>query len=194
MKALRNPYVISVLVALAVVLGYFRFRTPPVVPAPSAAQPPRPPMVGPDASMELEKLGWIPSPVRDPFGPPVHPTAIISDQTAEPVADVLELKAVWLQETGGWAVINGKVLGEGDTILNFRVEKILPDGVLVQGPDGRRLLGFKAVSSPPRASVAGAASPAGKVPARPMAGIPLTVAQDSTAAIGSAKSTAKSGP
>jgi hypothetical protein len=199
MKALRNPYVMCILVALALVLGYYRFRAPRVVASPPAAKAARPPSVGPDASMELDQLGWTPSPTRDPFRPAVRAPATTSDHKAEPVAEVLNLKAVWLQEKGGWAVINGKVLGEGDTILGFRVEKILADGVLVQGPDGRRQVGFKPVSAPPRPSVAGVVSTASKASLKPAPGKlaprkPLTIAQDSTAATGLPKRPEKSGP
>ncbi|MEZ0277244.1 MAG: hypothetical protein ACAH88_20195 [Roseimicrobium sp.] len=207
MKTLRNPYVISVLVALALVLGYFRFRAPPVVAAPPPVEKPRPKIVGPDASVELDQLGWTPSPTREPFraAATVPVVATISDHEAEPVADVLNLKAVWLQEGGGWVVINGKVLGVGDAILGFRVEKISADGVLVQGPSGRRQVGFKPASARPRPAPVLAASPRGKAPLKPTPGKPLTLhegakalqpvfAQENTAATGRSKSPEKSSP
>jgi hypothetical protein len=168
MKALRNPFVMCVLVALALVLAYFRFRAPRVVAAPPPVVKPRVLIVGPDASVELDQLGWIPSPTRDPFRAAAPVAATISDHKADPLAGVLNLKAVWLQEKGSWAVINGKVLGEGDAILDFRVEKILADGVLVQGPGGSRKVNFKPVTAPPHVSaVVAAASPSGKAPLKP---------------------------
>jgi hypothetical protein len=125
--------------------------------------------------MELDRLGWAPSPAGEPFGAAVREAATISDHEPEPVADVLNLKAVWLQERGGWAVINGKVLGEGDAILEFRVEKILADGVVVQGPGGRRQVGFKPASARPRPSAVIAASSPGKAPLKPTPGNPVTM-------------------
>jgi hypothetical protein len=193
MKALRNPYVIIVLVALALVLCYFRFRAPRVAASPPEVKTRRPLIKGPDASMELDRLGWTPSPARDPFGAVVRVAPIISDHKAEPVADVLNLKAVWLQEKGGWAVINGKVLGEGDAILDFRVEKILADGVLVQGPGGRRQVRFKP-TAPPSPPAAGAAPSPGQAPLKPKPGKPITFAQDNTATTGGSQSPQKSGP
>jgi hypothetical protein len=177
MRALRNPYVIGVLVAAALALGYFRFRAPKhVAEAPPEAKPERPKIVGPEASMELDKLGWTLSPAREPFRATAPVTVdTVSDDKTEPAPDVLNLKAVWLQESGGWAVINGKVLGEGDTILDFRVEKILADAVLVQGPGGSRRVGFKPASSAaPRPAVLATASSPGKAPLKPTAGKPLT--------------------
>lgn len=197
MKALRNPFVIIVLVGLALVVGYSRFRTRPVVVVPPEVKSERPLIVGPDASVELDKLGWTPLPTRDPFhaaDAAAQVVATITDQEGAPVVDVLHLKAVWLQESGGWAVINGKVLGEGDAILDFRVEKILADGVLVQGPDGRRQLGFKPASARPPPSAAGAPSTLAKAPLKPSPGKPLILAQDSTAATGHSKSPEKSSP
>ncbi len=183
MKALSNPYVIGGLVALALVLGYFRFRTPLVVVVPPpVVKKTRPLIVGPEASMEVAQLGWIPAPARDPFRAAVRVAATISDHEADPVADALDLKAVWLQEGGGWAVINGKILGEGETILDFRVEKILTDGVLVQGPGGRRRVGFKP-ASPPSQLAAGAAKILGASPVKPTPGKPLTL-QGVTKAVG----------
>jgi hypothetical protein len=99
-----------------------------------------------------------------------------ADPVVDPLAGVLDLKAVWLQEDGGWAVINGKVLGEGDTILAFRVEKILADGVLVQGPGGTRKVNFKPPAPRPSSVLAAATSLLGKAtkstPEKPTPGKP----------------------
>jgi hypothetical protein len=125
--------------------------------------------------VELDKLGWTPSPTRDPFGGAVQVAPTISNKEAAPATDVLDLKAVWLQEGGGLAVINGKVLGEGDAILDFRLEKVFADGVLVQGPGGRRQVGFKPASAKPRPSpVAAPSSPLAKAPPTTAPGNPVT--------------------
>jgi hypothetical protein len=178
MKFLRNPYVVCALVAVALGVGYYRFRGPKVVVAPRpVAKQERPLIAGPDASVELDKLGWTPVPTRDPFraapAAPVTPT--VSDHEVDPVAEALDLKAVWLQETGGWAVINGKILGEGDAILDFRVEKILEDGVVVQGPGGRRQVKFKPPSARPRPATVSTAAPSAKAPLKPAPGKQLSM-------------------
>jgi hypothetical protein len=180
MKALRNPYVMSVLVAVAVALVYYRFRSPRVVAAPPpAAKQERVLIAGPDAGVDLDHLGWTPSPTRDPFRAPepmAAPTSVHeADPVADPLAGVLDLKAVWLQEKGSCAVINGKVVSEGDSILNYRVEKILADGVLVQGPGGNRKVNFKPPAPRPPAVIAAAASLLGKVTSKSPPGKPTPV-------------------
>jgi hypothetical protein len=180
MRALRNPYVMTVLVAVAIALVYYRFRSPRVAAAPPpAAKQERVLIAGPDASMDLDHLGWSPSPTRDAFRAPEPveaPTRVHeADPVADPLAGVLDLKAVWLQEKGSCAVINGKVLSEGDSILNYRVEKILADGVLVQGPGGNRKVNFKPPAPRPPAVIASAASLLSKVTSKSPPGKPAQV-------------------
>lgn len=213
MSILRNRYVMCILVGIALVLGYYRFRTPPVVAAPPpVVKKERPQMVGPDASVEVDKLGWTPAPARDPFSSTASTVIAEGDEQAEadPVAFALDLKAVWLQETGGWAVINGKIVTEGDSILDFRVEKIRADSVLVQSPSGRRQVNFKGTPAPANPL----AAPLAGVPSipNPINGLtmpdsinPLSMqeatnaiqqilAQDITAAAGRTGSPEKAGP
>ncbi len=56
--------------------------------------------------------------------------------------DALKLQGVWRQTASTLAVINNKVLAEGDTIQQFRVETIQQDVVWVVGPNGREKLEF----------------------------------------------------
>ena len=89
--------------------------------------------------MELEaaQVGaarWSQSPARDPFR-----SRLASESRT---AQLLRLKGVWRQKDGDLAVINSRVLAEGDGILDYRVEKIETDQVWVSGPYGREALYF----------------------------------------------------
>jgi hypothetical protein len=167
-------------VAVEVAVVYYRFRAPRVVAAPPpVAKQERVVITGPDAGVDMDHLGWTPLPTRDPFRaaePVAAPTSVHeAEPVADPLAGVLELKAVWIQEKGSCAVINGKVLGEGDSILNFRVEKILADGVVVQGPGGNRKVNFKPPAPRPPAVIAAAASLLSKVTSKSPPGKPTPV-------------------
>jgi hypothetical protein len=91
-------------------------------------------------SLESRWLGWVRAPLRDPFLliPPPPP------KEAVPVtpASSLQLSALWLQSGSRLAVINQAVCGEGDTIQGFKILRIDPDKVLVQGPDKTETINF----------------------------------------------------
>ena len=171
MKLLRNPVVVVILAVLALalvvrnvfwpMLGGIRWRkaparvaapavaaTPPAKASPveqtvaaiksilgkDAAQP-APVVIHMDTSAAREgATHWVQSPRRDPF----HSKFVAESRTAQ----LLKLKGVWRQTGGGLAVINNQLLGEGDAILDYRVEKIETDQVWVTGPYGREAVGF----------------------------------------------------
>jgi len=168
MKILRNPYVVGILVLVATVAVSWNFLRPlwrrlmpatqpqkvsisapapsptpviteskPTVPPPSNA-----PKVVPDGSIDSQQIQmnlsqWIGSPRRDPF----QLTARASG-TNQPARELLTLQATWRQTDRNLAVINGRIVGEGDIILGFRIESIAGDFVWVQGPAGREQLEF----------------------------------------------------
>ena len=105
-------------------------------------------MVVPDASMNLRELWsrtpeWADSPQRDPF----KMRGGVNDKSAR---EQLTLTGILRQTEQELAVLNNRVLAEGDTILGFRIETVEPDRVWVSGPNGREMLEFKYnVQSPP---------------------------------------------
>lgn len=84
---------------------------------------------------------WTTSPRRDPF-------QLANDRSGRTARDLLTLSAIWRQTASTLAVINNRVLAEGESILEFRVETIDDDRVWVQGPAGREWIEFK-VPGPP---------------------------------------------
>jgi len=56
--------------------------------------------------------------------------------------EMLALKAIWLQTGSELAVINGKIVGQGSSILDYKIEKIEQDKVWVSGPIGRERVEF----------------------------------------------------
>jgi hypothetical protein len=175
---LRNPKVVIVLGVLALLLLFrnvlsgflphlsFAFARKTSVPgaapaqAPSgnaAAKPAPPSAVVPEQGIELAQLDWAKFrlPRRDPFssgGRAAATTTVeaggVQSNALAKARDTLELKAVWLQESGRLAVINDQIVGEGESVRGFRLVKVEPDGIVVQGPQGREVLGFTARSQP----------------------------------------------
>jgi hypothetical protein len=107
----------------------------------------------PELGIDLAQLDWAKfrPPRRDPFASvartnaPAASTAEAGSAQSNASAkarEVLELKAVWLQESGRLAVINDQIVGEGESVLGFRIEKIQADGVVVQGPQSRESVEF----------------------------------------------------
>ena len=126
---------------------------PARTPGTNGAAKPAPPGTGaPELGIDLAQLDWAQfrSPRRDPFASVARTTAAATTaeagsaqgNAAAKAREVLELKAVWLQESGRLAVINDQIVGEGESVLGFRIEKIQADGVMVQGPQSRESVGF----------------------------------------------------
>jgi hypothetical protein len=177
MKLLRNPIVVAVLVVAAValvgnsLLPVLR-RGSPAAPAPSAAPKPAavkpavaaapakketveippaaPPAAGPVskvdwALVQTNALRWVEAPRRDPFQVrdwPGHFTG-----TNPPASDFLTLNGIWRQTGSTLAVINSSVVGEGDDILQFKIQSIEADRVWVYGPAGVEFVSFKSIGS-----------------------------------------------
>jgi hypothetical protein len=101
------------------------------------------PLAEPRARIDLALVGWDfnGSPTRDPF------QVIGPDLTPEPglpsANEVLTLSAIWRQTGGSLAVINGRILREGDTIDGFEIETIESNAVQVTGLSGPERLEFR---------------------------------------------------
>ena len=73
---------------------------------------------------------WVQAPGRDPF------QHFSKQPDYEGVSAFLRLSAVWRQTRSRLAVINQKVVAEGDVIEDYRIERIEGERVWVQGPIG----------------------------------------------------------
>jgi len=73
---------------------------------------------------------WVTVPRRDPF------QHFIAQDGYPGAGAYLTLSAVWRQTGSRLAVINQKVLAEGDTIKDYRLERIEGERVWVHGPVG----------------------------------------------------------
>ncbi len=177
MKPLQNPYVVGALTLVALVfifrnaLGplWHRFR-PANQPPPSATAAPGsslapvvPPLVVPPAAtskrkpkvpagagidvkqVQVDAPSWVESPRRDPFQTIPAPEDLAATKTSQ---KPLALQAIWRQTGSQLAVINGRVVGEGDPIERFTIEKIESDVVWLRGPGGRKSLNFNTTAAP----------------------------------------------
>jgi hypothetical protein len=92
---------------------------------------------------------WIDSPRRDPF----QGRSSGKDQSGPRAADVLTLHGVWRQTDSTLAIINSRVLSQGEIVQGYTVDHIETDRVWVEGPNGREPVEFK-VPPPPIDSTA----------------------------------------
>lgn len=87
-------------------------------------------------SMDTERLRreaprWVVDPVRDPFQP-LRPPVNEGPAPESPVSQ-FRLGATWMQTGARLAVIDQKVFREGDDLVGYRIMRIEPAKVLVQG-------------------------------------------------------------
>ena len=168
MKLLRNPVVVSLLAVLAVAVvlhalwpqltGFLSSGREPdapvaraVIPAapnqatalPTPAPAAQPAGVALDQPLERTDLPrWSGSPTRDPFRS-AHVSNPDGSMTIVPAAKKLALSSILRQTGGSVAVINLQIVGEGDTIEGFLIQKIETDRVWVTGANGLEAVGFK---------------------------------------------------
>lgn len=81
--------------------------------------------------LRREAPRWVVDPVRDPFQP-VRPPAAEGPAPESPVSQ-FRLGATWMQTGARLAVIDQKVFREGDELVGYRIVRIEPAKVLVQG-------------------------------------------------------------
>lgn len=127
----------------------------PDLPAPApaalaAVQAAAPTVLEPEKPIDLvlvrnQYSAWVESPARDPFMLIVAPPQKSQGPRA---ADLLALRAIWRQSGGRLTVINNLVLGEGDRIAGFSIEKIDASQVWVRGTNGSEHLDLQ-VGTPP---------------------------------------------
>ena len=97
------------------------------------------------ARVQTNALHWVDAPRRDPFQVRDWPGHLTG--TNRPASDFLTLNGIWRQTGAALAVINSTVVGEGDIVLEFKIQSIEPDRVWVYGPAGVELLSFKPIVS-----------------------------------------------
>lgn len=111
----------------------------------------------PDAPIDLDKVQaslpqWLDAPPRDPFQvtEPIVTAAVV--QVYSPISQ-LKLNAIWRQSGGSAAVINGRLVEQGDTVEGLKLERIEADRVWLKGPEKTEALVFGQVPvAPPPAS------------------------------------------
>jgi hypothetical protein len=174
MKLLQNPRVTGALAVAAMTLVCFQVCAPRRQPTRAAGDRTPPPVqsgkplapavadsdvthsgahaeLSPAARIDCDAASarfvtWVDSPSRDPFLlalPVPPPLAKTQAEKPSPVAR-WKLNAIWQQTGSRLAVINGRVYGEGDEILGYKVESILGDEVWIQGPERKERLDFRA--------------------------------------------------
>ena len=110
-------------------------------------------------TIEIDKLGWTDSVVRDPFGPMLtqdearviknfaqgRGQSITARKRSGAVARrlrSLKLNAISVEPHSRMAVINRSIVKENDRIKGFRVQRIEPDNVMLKGSSGTYRLTF----------------------------------------------------
>lgn len=163
-KALNNPAVVAVVALIAVASVVFTMRKrfkrfAPVVTMvknqlnqlqqPAAPPAPALPGVNLEAARPIDRDfvrnamdRWLQSPRRDPFGG--HPLQLATVVTITNAPAPLTLTAIWRQTGRQLAVINGRVVTEGDKAFDYTVERIEDAVVILQGPAGPRRVEFPA--------------------------------------------------
>lgn len=109
------------------------------------------------AAQPWRELYPIDSDARDPFAPAVLPAPVTipvprRDDPASPPE--FRLQATSVEDRRVFAVINQSVVGEGDVIEGYRVEKIIPGQVRLSGSHGTVTLGFARTASYEKAATA----------------------------------------
>ena len=91
---------------------------------------------------------WTEAPQRDPFqlSEPIVPEVVPA--MPSPVSQ-FKLRAIWQQTGGRAAVVNDRVLQEGESIAGCKLERIETDRVWFQGPEKMESLVFGQVPAPP---------------------------------------------
>jgi hypothetical protein len=83
------------------------------------------------AFLRREAPRWVVDPVRDPFQP-LRRLVVEAVAPESPVSQ-FRLGATWMQTGARLAVIDQKVFREGDDLVGYRIVRIEPAKVLVQG-------------------------------------------------------------
>lgn len=164
-KLLDNPYIVGILVVAAIVIIFREpvftwvkgLKSAPVVASirtnivETAAKvrenlPVEQPSVLPDAKIEIQNIQWILRPTRDPFRRVFKGVVEPSTNVSEAVSATnvqLRLSAILIEKEKKFAIINGKVFEEGDSIGGYRIIKIERDFVELEGFKQKRKITFE---------------------------------------------------
>ena len=158
-SVLNNPWVVGFLCVMVLVtlsvqwLGSTDDPESPVPPLAAQAVPVRtseslPPSVAftPTIQKQPEPFDWSSVSARDPFQPPRAVSGMTQDRAeGEEPGDRVDfhLQAVLRQGSTRVAMIDRRLVKEGETIAGYLVASIQEEGVLLQGPHGRRWLRFR---------------------------------------------------
>jgi hypothetical protein len=178
MKPLQNPIVVGVLVLVALAFVFrssfaplrdrftARKTTLATNPPPAFAVETATPVVAetnaPEHEAVWKRLGdkhreFLTTPKRDPFQfvplPDSYRIVALSNapSLSPPVKtaqEKLALNAVWMQTGSQLAIINGQIVSEGSSILDYKIEKIEQDKVWVNGPIGQEKVEFSGSNAP----------------------------------------------
>ena len=107
---------------------------------------------------------WTTEPERDPFL--LTEMVAVDEVTTNSPLTALKLKAIWRQTGGRAAIINDRIVMEGESIEGLKVERIEVDRVWLRGPQRIEPLVFGGVAMPQAA-----ATPSGKGTRKPTRGV-----------------------
>lgn len=148
-KAPSRPMVLGVLALVALLWGLVLFFGPRAEPPPQTELPQVPieelgkNKVSPqEATDRYAKITWGRNPFALPSGVVLRSEAAeetVSRETREP-EPLPSVSAVLMSGAKKVAIVNGEVLGEGDRVAAWRIERITLERVIVHGPEGRRVL------------------------------------------------------
>ncbi|MGK0188760.1 MAG: hypothetical protein ACI9R3_004574 [Verrucomicrobiales bacterium] len=166
-KALQNPFVVGTLAVLAILVV---FRTTFKQAAPAAAMSVGAQSKKPNTAKAAESkpesghkkintvlAQWTTAALnRNPFNATSEtPEITVLEQQApriNPVSETeppqLKLSAIWHENDRQLVVINDKILTKGETLLEFQIEEILSDHVILSGSGGRIVVGFRESLTP----------------------------------------------
>lgn len=150
-EKLRKKIVYAVFV-LACVWAYFSFsgdktslRQPSRTIQSTSIQPASRPDVQPPT---IKRDSLIIAYKNRPWGKNPFYHSYQADESKEKAADIrLHLLGIIYKTTGGHALINNRVVGEGDEVEGYRVVQIARDSVVLNGPDDTVTLKIKKESS-----------------------------------------------
>jgi hypothetical protein len=169
-KALKNRYVVAIIAVAAIVVVGLQLRQamtkwplpsrssatktaaakkPAPAPAPAAFQEPRIDVSGVEWGTQLDRNPFQPSrPLLETAGispteaPPIEPAPVESAPEPEPET-LPELQAVWIQGDRRLAILNRRVIAEGEAVGGWNVKSIQPDRVIVAGSRQEREVPFQ---------------------------------------------------
>ena len=157
-KVLENPFLVGVLAIAAFIVVYRTAFKKPTYAAPVAEQ--QSPedtseisdLPTPNLRIDVSRAQWTMMHERNPFSSKPSEakdeTEDAIDEATPEVAPVLNVSAIWLEGMLRLTVINDQVLSEGERILDYSVEKILADQIVVKGRGGNIVINFPEIKDP----------------------------------------------